>query len=413
MRTAIKISINLILLLLLGTVVYLNQGVYYTPTIKVLEGDTINMDILRQLRYLKREMKDGAADDMQSLYPEGYIFMHALYGLAWCDFARELTSASSLYTEALKEISKSCTAVRSPEARAIFDEHLTLPYGAFYTGWSNYLLGKKLSVEKPAMRNSEEVKYFQQQCALIAVALNQYTSPYLESYHQATWPADVMVCAASLRLHDKLFTPRYNTTLHTWLGKVKSTLDAKGLIPHHVHPVTGQPREGARGCSQSLMLIFMHEIDPIFGKQQFDIYKNNFTDEWLGLPGIREYPNGTSGTGDIDSGPVILQMGAAASIVGMRTFATYHEASKAYAIQCGIEAFGLAIQNEDEKKYIFGMLPMADAFITWAQTGIPVGAYTTSTLPPIRFHIYSTIAIISIIALLILQWRHKLWKKQA
>lgn len=400
-------------MLLLSAVVYLNQAVYYTPATKVLEGDTINLDVLRQLRHLKREMKDGAATDMQNLYPEGYIFMHVLYDLAWCDFARELTPPSSLYSEALEEINKSCKAVRAPEARSIFDEHLPLPYGAFYTGWSNYLLGKKLSLEKPAQRNTEEVKYFQQQCALIAGALNQHTSPYPESYHQSAWPADVMVCAASLRMHDKLFTPQYTATLYTWLGRVKNTLDAKGLIPHSVHPVTGQPREGARGCSQSLMLIFMYDIDPTFGKQQFDIYKNNFPDQRLGLSGIREYPNGMAGAGDIDSGPVIFQMGAAASIVGIRTFATYHEASTAYAIQCDIEAFGFTTQNEVEEKYIFGILPMADAFITWAYTAIPVDTHATSTLNRSRFHIYSGLIIIITTALLMIQWRHQLWKKQA
>jgi hypothetical protein len=357
-------------------------------------------------------MNDGAATDMQSLYPEGYIFMHALYGLAWCDFARELTPTSLLHREALEEINKSCKAIRAPEARSIFDEHLTLPNGAFYTGWSNYLLGKKLSLEKPVQRNLEEVKYFQQQCELIASALNQYTSPYLESYYQSAWPADVVVCAASLRLHDKIFAPKYTATLYTWLGKVKNTLDPKGLIPHSVHPVTGQPHEGARGCSQSLMLIFMYEIDPAFGKQQFDIYKNNFPDQKLGLQGIREYPNDMAGSGDVDSGPVVFQIGAAASIVGMRTFATYHEPSNAYAIQCGIEAFGFTTQNETGKKYIFGMLPMADAFITWAYTTIPVDAHVTSAFSRSLFHIYSGLAITVIIVLLVVQWRNSLWKKQ-
>lgn len=413
MWTAIKFFISLILIILLSTIVYLNQAVYYTPSVKVLEGDTVNLDVLRQLRHLKGEMNDGAAADMQSLYPEGYIFMHALYGLAWCDFARELKPASSLHTEALEEINKSCKAVLAPEARTIFDENLTLPYVAFYTGWSNYLLGKKLNLEEPAQRNTEEVKYFQQQCSSIADALNHYTSPYPESYYQAAWPADVAVCAASLSLHDKLFTSQYSATLYTWLDKVKNTLDATGLIPHSVDPVTGQPREDARGSSQSLILILMHEIDSTFGKQQFDIYINNFLDQRLGLTGIHEYPNGVTGAGDVDSGPVIFQMGAAASIVGMRTFATYHEPSTAFAIQCGIEAFGFTTQTEDGKKYIFGLLPMADAFITWAYIAIPVDAHVTSSFSPSRFHIYSGLVIIIITALLILQWRNKLWKKQA
>jgi hypothetical protein len=107
MRTALKFSISLVLLLLLSAVIYLNQAVYYTPSIKVLEGNTVNMDVLRQLRHLKHEMKDGAANDMQRLYPEGYIFMHALYGLGWCDFVREHAPASPLYIEALEEINMS------------------------------------------------------------------------------------------------------------------------------------------------------------------------------------------------------------------------------------------------------------------------------------------------------------------
>jgi hypothetical protein len=319
-----------------------------------------------------------------------------------------LTPTSLLHKEALEEINKSCKAIRAPEARSIFDEHLTLPYGAFYTGWSNYLLGKKLSLEKPVQRNSEEVKYFQQQCELIASALNQYT---LLIWSRTTnrpgllmlWCVPLL-SAYMIKSSHLSIPPRY----YTWLGKVKNTLDPKGLIPHSVHPVTGQPHEGARGCSQSLMLIFMYEIYPAFGKQQFDIYKNNFPDQKLGLQGIREYPNGMAGSGDVDSGPVVFQIGAAASIVGMRTFATYHEPSNAYAIQCGIEAFGFTTQNETGKKYIFGMLPMADAFITWAYTTIPVDAHVTSAFSRSLFHIYSGLAITVIIVLLVVQWRNTL-----
>ena len=148
MRTALKLITSFILILLSGIVLYINTAVYYKPAIQVIDQDTVNMDVLHQLRHLRHAMEAGAADDMQQLYPEGYIFMHALYGFAWHDFARQLTPATPLYKEAQEEISKSCTAVRLPEARAIFDENLMLPYGAYYTGWSSYLLGKKLSLEK-------------------------------------------------------------------------------------------------------------------------------------------------------------------------------------------------------------------------------------------------------------------------
>lgn len=279
-------------------------------------------------------------------------------------------------------------------------------------GWSTYLLGKKLSLEKASERNKEEVQYFQQQCAFIAEAFGKYTSPYLESYYKAAWPADAMVCAASLKLHDNLFTPAYSNTLSSWIDKVKRRLDTNGLIPHSADPVTGQPLEHARGSSQSLMLIFLYEIDSILGKQQFNIYKNLFPDTRLGVYGIREYPKRTFGAGDVDSGPVIFQMGGAASIVGVRTLALYRETSLAYSIQCSIEAFGFATHHGDERKYILGILPVADAFIAWSHVAIPLQTYSSNTADWSSFHIYSALAVIIIAGLLMVLWRDKIsWKQ--
>src|SRR4051794_26712074 len=39
----------------------------------------------RQLAFLRAELGDGAGERAQELFPEGYFFLHALYGLAWVD----------------------------------------------------------------------------------------------------------------------------------------------------------------------------------------------------------------------------------------------------------------------------------------------------------------------------------------
>jgi len=45
-------------------------------------------DVKKQLSYLKTEIHDKQlAERMQQLFPEGYIFTNALYGLAWCEHA--------------------------------------------------------------------------------------------------------------------------------------------------------------------------------------------------------------------------------------------------------------------------------------------------------------------------------------
>jgi hypothetical protein len=68
----------------------------------------------------------------------------------------------------------------------------------------------------------------------------------------------------------------------------------------------------------ALMLIFLKTFDEQFARDQFVLFKENFVDSEFGLVGVREYPKGTSGDSDIDSGPVIMNFGAAATIVACR-----------------------------------------------------------------------------------------------
>src|SRR5215217_9466856 len=41
--------------------------------------------VRRQLTFLRSALDGGAGDDAQRLFPEGYFFLHALYGLSWVE----------------------------------------------------------------------------------------------------------------------------------------------------------------------------------------------------------------------------------------------------------------------------------------------------------------------------------------
>lgn len=114
------------------------------------------------------------------------------------------------------------------------------------------------------------------------------------------------------------------------------------------------------------MLNFLLEIDKEFAMAQFERYQNQFLDTRFGLPGIREYPKGTSGLADVDSGPILLDIGGAASLVGQRTMARYAAIKTAIGLRNSIESFGLAYAKNGYKKYVLGREPIADAFIAWA-----------------------------------------------
>ncbi|MFZ6011118.1 MAG: hypothetical protein ACOYXT_12300 [Bacteroidota bacterium] len=365
MLKLIKIILSLLFVIALALIVTMNTRLHYSPDVQVVDRDTINDDLLMELRGLKQAMQNSADVEMQSLYPEGYVFLNALYGLAWCNFIQRPGRLSPYFKEGHKEVQHSWDKINSDKGRSTFNAELPLPYGAFYTGWCSYLLGRKLAIESIDQRKENEVAEFKKKCESIAAAIKTRTYP--TSYYGSAWPADVVVCIASLSLHDKLFEPQYSSIIQKWMIQVKGKLDP-ALIPHEVDPLSGRTREGARGSSQSLMLIFLREIDPQFASGQFAIYKANFVDTYVGLTGIREYPKGEFGMGDIDSGPVLLNMGAAATIVGMQTLFIYGDYENGLLIRNVIEALAIPIKKDDQKKYLLGVLPMADAFAAWGHS---------------------------------------------
>lgn len=362
-----RIGFKIILFPFLLIILYLNISLYYQPSFATTIDQSYNQSVYFQLQFLKDALKNqNAGGAMQQLYPEGFVFINALYALSWADLIQHLTVLSDVYQEGVEEINWAYQEIDSEDGRMIFDANLPLKYGVFYCGWRNYVLGTKLKTHPLIERDSTEIQQFIRQCDTIAVAFSNSPSPFLESYSQQIWPADMTVAMASLAIHDQIFPPKYSIVLRNWVRQVKTKLDeSTNLIPHQTD-LNGQVLEGARGSSQSLILNFLKEIDPIWGKQQFEQYQNLFLTTRLGLPGVLEYPKGQNGAGDIDSGPVIWGVGGAASIVGQRTMAQYNNWMIYEGLRNSIETFGVGYISNYKKQYLFGELPMADAFIAWS-----------------------------------------------
>ncbi|QIX60797.1 hypothetical protein HER32_06240 [Hymenobacter sp. BT18] len=348
--------------LLLG-IGYLNTRLYYRPHVTYTAAGPVNEDVLHQLRFLKVQMHAGAAEEMQEIYPEGYVYLHALYSLTWIELVKHLAPTNLVYREGRRESAWSLKAIDSSVGRQVFDSELPLPYGAFYQGWHTYILGRYLAMQPVAQRSGPDVARFRRQCAQIAQVLKE--SPYPESYRGAAWPADGLLCVASLAWHDRILPGRYRPVIRQWLQAAETRLDSLGLIPHQVQPHSGRVLEAARGSSQSQLLNFLLEVDSVYARQHFTRYKAYFLTKRFGLPGIREAANEAAEVADIDSGPVILGIGGAASIVGRRTMQRYGDTTTAVGLRNSIEAFGLPFQRHGQKSYLFGQLPIADAFIAW------------------------------------------------
>ncbi|MBP2349580.1 hypothetical protein JOF29_000663 [Kribbella aluminosa] len=147
---------------------------------------------------------------------------------------------------------------------------------------------------------------------------------------------------------------------------MKTELDpATGLLPHQVLPQV----TGARGSSQAMIQRFLVDIDPTFARSQYQLFRDKFV---TGL-GIRECPKGTAGRGDVDSGPLVLGMSLSATVVGMGAARAHHDSLANRLSRTG-ELVGMPFSGLRTKRYLFGAVPIGDAFLAWSTSARPLVA---------------------------------------
>jgi hypothetical protein len=327
--------------------------------------------VRRQLAFIRAALDKGAGDQAQHLFPEGYFFLHVLYGLSWVELG--MREPAQQRGPALREARWALDRLSSPAGRAPFSPDLTPSYGVFYRGWTNWLRGGVLSLQPAGQRDPAQLQRFSDDSIALGAAFDASASPFLTAYPGQAWPVDSTVAVASLRLHDTLLPARFGGTVQRWLRAVRQRLDpSTGLLPHRVDPDTGDPIEVARASSQSVIERFLVDIDPVFAREQYLRFRDMYLAWPLGLgPAVREYPNGMHGPADVDSGPLPLGVSLSATVVTIGAAQVQGDASLAAALANYGELAGAPFDTPWTKRYAFGLLPIGDAFLAWSKTARP------------------------------------------
>lgn len=325
---------------------------------------------LAQLAYLGPEL-EVHADAMQEWFPEGRVFTLALYGLAWVDVGRG-SSDGALRARALAEARRALALSETPRSRIGYGPASGLPHGMFYEGWVAHLRAGTLHLGGGAARDTA----FHATCERLDAA-SRGGGPFLDSYEGMAWPADNAAGAAALRSYGTLLHPRYTQTAEAWLRAALRHVDpATGLLPHEA----GSPRP--RGESAALMIRFVYEIDPAAAGAQYAALERAFATRFAGLlPAVREFPRGVRGSGDVDSGPVILGVSAPASVVGIAAARMTGHHRAAADLRASPEVLGVPLQWRGRRSYAFGQLPVGDAFLAWASVVRPWNAPAAAPSP--------------------------------
>ena len=357
MRTLGLIIVVLCTVLML----WINVAIPCTPPIASTEETAA---LRAQLAYLEPRMHHGLATDMQRLFPEGSAFSFALYALAWSGLADRLPPNDTVRAHAAEEIRWAYDELNSGTSRAQFAGVQQPPMGVFYAGWRNQVLAALVALE-PA--DTVLSSTFDRESGIIADAFAASSSPYLESYPAQAWPADAAVALHSLRLHERLRGADHNAVILRWVEQTRARFDHLDMIPHAWYPTIDKVAQPGRGSSLALMNVFLPDIDSALAAQQFQSWKGYFITETFGVPAVREHPIGDHAPGDVDSGPLILGYGPAATIVGVA--ACKRNGDAFYATECArtLHGFGFAT-GSSERAYLFGALPIADLFIAWGRS---------------------------------------------
>ncbi|MCL4261752.1 MAG: hypothetical protein KJ069_00985 [Anaerolineae bacterium] len=370
-------SILVVFCLPLLTLLTMCNGRFYTA---VPPTGQVSPEVMAQLHFVKQALVKGSATEMQSLFPEGYFFNYVLYGLAWVNVGLQSPPESAARQEALAEARWALTHLDEPAGTAVFSPTLDPPYGMFYAGWRNYLLAGILLLQPRSALDPREVAEFEIRSQEIATAVQRSSTPFVPSYPGQAWPVDSFPAILSLRAHTVLLDDRHEPVIQSWLAAARERLDPlTGLTPHRADARTGAPREGARGTSQTMILWFLADIDPAWGHEAYQTFRQQYVVTRWGLPGVLEFPAFQPGIGDVDSGPLLAGVSLSATAVFLGTSRVYGDAELTRAIWQGGEALGWAVQTGDTRRYALGLMPIGDAFVVWSKTAVP---WLTEPSPP-------------------------------
>jgi hypothetical protein len=365
-----------------------------------------------QLRYLRGAVAGTASERMASLFPEGAEFTVILTALADLDLAeRGVVDAGP----ALHSADRALALVDLPATRARFGV-TEPPGGVFLAGWALHIAVRRAGLaaraggaggagtpadtqadaptdalaDAPTDALADAIRRGGELQAAVQASVTD-RNPFLTSYPGQSWPVDNVVALAGLSRLDALAPqPDRTAVLTRWRAGVIGKVDPElHLLPHRTDSL-GAAAQGPRASSSALIAAFWPDA---FGPDVASSTESNwraFVDAFVvrraGLVGVLEYPRGSDGesgggSGDVDSGPLVLGVSLSASAVALAGARRNGDRDLESALQREAELVGLPIGWPGGRRYAGGVLPVGDAFLAWAR-GQPRAPARTSDGTP-------------------------------
>jgi hypothetical protein len=271
-----------------------------------------------------RHLKDPAAyrkraADKCAAFPEGDLFPFTFPALAYVNLALAEPDRKAHYAAQARKLVdlaiESVTKRVSPPGGKLENLPNYRTY-ATHLGQLNLVLG----AYRLACDDTRYDRLHDKLTDLFLQALEEKKGLPLRSYPTYSWPMDTIPVLVSLKLHDiRTGGNRSGKPIAAHLAWVRERASHPDLkLPYsRFNDGENRPLEAPRGCDLSLRLCLLPHIDRDGAKQMYDHYVRSFWIAREALAGFAEWPHGKVETEDIDSGPIFMGVGLAATGMGI------------------------------------------------------------------------------------------------
>lgn len=338
-----------------------------TPDVsKNIDHNQLPDDIDDLIRWTLDGIKNKKDENMQKIFPEGYVFCNFFVGSALVNSVQRDKGNAEKKKKVLKILKKIMINFEKPIAKKVFVRvrNKDLKYGVFYNGLKNLIYAGYLSIEE----DKEIRAKYDELSKKIHTAYSNNKNGLLESLEAQVWACDNMPALYSLKLHDEFYGTKYINVYNEIKKKIQANLDKNGFIPTSYKYKSYNKLQQARGTSLSWALSYLSLIDEEFARQQWTKYKQKYWQSKLGISAFREWPDGQNGFADVDSGPIISGFGTSASGFGIAPAVILKDKQITKSLISALETFGGSAPLNKRKHYFGGNFYMADCIAAWAMS---------------------------------------------
>lgn len=183
----------------------------------------------------------------------------------------------------------------------------------------------------------------------------------IATYPNETYPVDNAACIAAIAVWGRSTGINESSFVRSWVQAFEHNF----VEPRSgfVRQATDTPNVGTpRASGTALTAYFLGFADDGPARKLFSALKNHGDRDLLGFSTIREYPKGFEGTGDIDSGPVILGASVSATGFAIASAKRFGDAGLFHRLHRTAELFGMPYRGGRGKGFVVGG-PLGDAIL--------------------------------------------------